>query len=226
MTAHLTQAPPRPSFPFTVEGPDGWSVLRADPAHAPADLDAMIGAAVGAVSPDLFDPEDETALRDLLRAVVENARAAGVVLMLATHGVDDLHPYLQTVTLSFADTAPAPASVEMVDEALTGQDGVSSTFTAPGGDGRVLVSVDPAPEGIPSRFVRGDRLVTAQAYRPIAATTWTACVTATSTLTSHSELMRQVAVRMAASIRRGTPDPARTTATGPQHDHDTGAETA
>lgn len=198
----------RPPFSFKVEGPDDWDVLETTPQRWQISLERFLDRlthsddAATAAAARTYRP----GLEDLLESVIRGAQQAGTALCLLRFGIDkDRQPFSASLTLSFVNTSPLPASTTLTLEAFAtpapGRD--VDELDLPDRDPAVMVTTTTAyDETLIGLFGHDGASVTAQAYVPMPGTTWTAVLTGTSSRSEHASLMQSLAARMAHTLHR------------------------
>jgi hypothetical protein len=188
----------RPPFAFRIEGPDDWMLLETAPHTWERSVERLL--ADRAVELGRLPGGQRRQLLTLLEDMVAAAQQTGVVLSLVRLARDASgRLFCGSLALSWYDAAPVRADLAFARLAA-GDAGRVEELDTPAGP--ALLRRDALPQPIPAVEPFGDGMThSAQAFLPIAGTSWTALVTGTVGRADHADLLGRLVGRMAGSLR-------------------------
>lgn len=188
-----------PPFPFDVEVPPDWAVLRTPPGERDEDIEKVCQQTRG--WRNLPAPR-QVSLRQYLQGSAEHAYGSGVLLVAVGTGLhpDGQRPTFGQLGLSWLRTRPFYADLSLAQLAI-GEEIEAEEFETSFGQGLFFSEVNDTGEDGEQR--NGARLsYDTQAFVPVPDSEWMGVVTGTGTHETWAEPLRLGVVRMAQSLRR------------------------
>ena len=192
----LNPAASHPPFSWWVDLPSDWSVIDSHPSSWKLSAERLIDAQFAGRR---LNAAHRRAVHAEIEKLVAAAQQGNVLLSLlhiqrlSSGGVASAG-----INLAWYDSSPDPASIELVQAALTGRGSVSAhgTTTDP------LLLHTEFDTGRSPFLAEPVELISLQAYRPLPRSCWTAVV-ATSVQAELRATLESIVLGVAASVREG-----------------------